>query len=174
MRRRPGRRSKVPANLANFDLDRVRRALFRHEGNISKAAKAPGVASIDLRRLCWARHELVALALEQAHRMVDKAEENLRRELYGDHPERSLRAATFVLSHSRAARARGWGRSSAGLHDDIDPRPSLTIVARWADGTLIGNGNGNGNVQRVGRGRAGSLIAGCARWPWRECQRRRR
>jgi hypothetical protein len=126
---RGGRRPKVPASLANIDLDRVRRVLFKHDGNVTKAAKALKVSSSDLRRLTWRHPTLVMDALERAHRMIDKAEERLREALYGDHPERSLRAATFILSHSRAARERGWGRSSAGLYDD--PRPSVTIVARW-------------------------------------------
>jgi ActR/RegA family two-component response regulator len=39
MRRRPGRRSKIPASLAKIDLERVKRALFKHEGNVSKAAR---------------------------------------------------------------------------------------------------------------------------------------
>jgi hypothetical protein len=105
MRRRLGRRSKVPASLANIDLERVKRALFKHEGNISLAARTLKVNSFELRR-CWAKYELIALALEHAHRLVDKAEQKLTEALDGDHAERSLRAAMFVLSHSDAARER--------------------------------------------------------------------
>jgi hypothetical protein len=131
MRRRPGRRSKVPASLAHMDLDRVKRALFKHEGNVSKAARTLRVNSLDLRRLCWARHELVALALEHAHRLVDKAESKLLEALDGDHPERSLRASLFILSHSAAARERGWCRHG-GCFYDADPPPAATINVYWA------------------------------------------
>ena len=33
-------RVKVPASVANIDLDRVRRALFKADGNVTKAAKS--------------------------------------------------------------------------------------------------------------------------------------
>ena len=48
-------------------------------------------------------------ALELAHRRVDKAEEKLLAALDGDHPERSLRASLFILSHNDVA----W--SAAGV-----------------------------------------------------------
>jgi hypothetical protein len=116
-----------------MDLDRVKRALFKHEGNVSKAARDLRVDSLELRRLCWAHHELVALALEHAHRLVDRAESKLREALDGDYPERSLRAATFILSHSSAARQRGWCRHSGRDGDIYSPPPAaapLTVI--WA------------------------------------------
>jgi hypothetical protein len=116
--KRYGRRPKGPANLADIDLERVRRALFKADGNVTRAAKALKVNSADLRRLTWARPQLIMLALEQAHRLVDKAEENLRRALDGDNPHRALEASMFVLSHSREARERGWSRVSAGFYAD--------------------------------------------------------
>jgi hypothetical protein len=138
MRRRPGRRSKVPASLAHMDLDRVKRALFKHEGNVSKAARRLRVNSLDLRRLCWARHELVALALEHAHRLVDKAEEKLIAALDGDHPERSLRASLFILSHSSAARERGWGRHGGDSGYDYSPPAAAAPVAVIWQGDAAG------------------------------------
>ena len=129
--RHGGRRPKVPASVASLDLDRVRRALFKADGNVTKAAKALKVNSADLRRLTWAHPKLIALALEQAHRMVDHAESRLRAALYGDHPERSLRASLFILSHSSAAQDRGWGRHGGGY--DIDPPPAAApTVVIWA------------------------------------------
>jgi hypothetical protein len=66
--------------------------------------------------------------------MVDKAERKLRAALDGDHGERSLRAAFFILSHSAAARERGWGRArgSTGF-DDIDPPPAPIRVIWTGD-----------------------------------------
>jgi hypothetical protein len=52
---RERRRLKIPASVADLDLDRVRRALFKADGNITKAAKALKVRSADLRRLTWRR-----------------------------------------------------------------------------------------------------------------------
>jgi hypothetical protein len=129
--RHGGHRPKVPASVADLDLDRVRRALVKVDGNVTKAAKTLKVNSADLRRLTWRHPTLIMDALEQAHRMVDKAEEKLRAALYGDHPERSLRAATFVLSHSAAARDRGWYRAGSGY--DVNPPPAAApTVVIWA------------------------------------------
>jgi hypothetical protein len=64
--------------------------LFKHDGNVTKAAKALKVSSSDLRRLTWRHPTLVMDALEHAHRMIDKAEERLREALYGA-PTRSDR-----------------------------------------------------------------------------------
>ena len=75
------RRPKVPASVANIDLDRVRRALFKADGNVTRAAKSLKVRSADLRRLTWRHPKLIMDALEHAHRLVDKAEENLLKAL---------------------------------------------------------------------------------------------
>jgi hypothetical protein len=109
----------------------VRRALFKADGNVTKAANALKVNSVDLRRLTWSKPALIALALEQAHRVADRAEENLVRELNGDNPHRALAASTFVLSHYRAARTRGWGRRSTDGDDDPPPQATMVRVI-WA------------------------------------------
>ena len=127
--RHGGHRPEGPASLADIDLDRVRRVMFRADGNVTKAAKILKVSSSDLRRLTWRHPTLIMDALEHAHRMVDQAESKLREALDSDNLERSLRAATFVLSHSRAARERGWGRSAGSC--DADSPQQTTIVVRW-------------------------------------------
>lgn len=121
-----------------MDLGRVKRALFKHEGNISKAARALRVNSLELRRLCWTHYELVALALEHAHRLCDEAEENLRKALRGDHPDRALSAATFILSHHRVARERGWGRHSGDSGYDYSPPPAAALTVVWAGDMPVG------------------------------------
>jgi hypothetical protein len=111
--------------------------MFKHDGNVTKAAKALKVPSSDLRRLTWRHPTLVMDALEHAHRLVDKAESKLREALCGDHAERSLRAATFILAHSAAARERGWSRHapagsfSDALYPSSPAAPSPTVVL-WA------------------------------------------
>jgi hypothetical protein len=130
---RERRRLKVPASLASIDLERVRRVMFKADGNVTRAAKILKVSSADLRRLTWRHPTLVMDALEKAHRMVDKAEEKLRQALDGDHAERSLRASLFILSRSPAARERGWSRHSDpsdGLYSR--PPPALPTLVIWA------------------------------------------
>jgi hypothetical protein len=129
-------RVKVPASVANLDLGRVRRKLFEADGNITKAARALKVNSADLRRLTWRHPVLIGDALEQAHRRVDKAEEKLLAALDGDHVERSLRASFFILSHSAAARERGWSRHSDGLSPSTAPPSASPTVVIWAGGAV--------------------------------------
>jgi hypothetical protein len=122
---------KVPASVANIDLDRVRRALFKFDGNITRAAKALKVSSADLRRLTWRHPTLIMDALEHAHRLVDKAEEKLIAALDGDHPERSLRASLFILSHSAVARERGWGCAGGDSDYLYSPPAAVPVVVIW-------------------------------------------
>jgi hypothetical protein len=127
---------KVPASVANIDLDRVRRALFKADGNVTKAAKSLKVSSADLRRLTWRHPKLIMDALERVHCMIDKAEENLRKALRGDHPERSLRASLFILSHSPVARERGWGRHGGDSGYDYSPPPAAALTVVWQGDSL--------------------------------------
>ena len=136
--RQGGRRPKVPGNLANIDFDRVRRALFKADGNVTKAAKLLKVKSADLRRLTWRHPTLIMDALEQAHRMVDKAESKLLEALDGDHPERSLRASLFILSHSSAARGRGWCRHGDDSDYLYSPPAAGPITVIWQGDAALG------------------------------------
>lgn len=130
--RQGGHRPKVPAGVASLDLDRVRRALFKADGNIARAAKSLKVSSADLRRLTWRHPKLIMDALERVHRMIDKAEENLLKALDGDHADRALRASLFILSHSAAARERGWSRHSGVGYDDLYRAPvAAPTVVIW-------------------------------------------
>jgi hypothetical protein len=134
--RQGGRRPKVPASLANIDLNRVRRALFRADGNVTRAAKALKVNSVDLRRLTQRHPTLIMDALEQAHRLVDCAEAKLREALAGENKDRALAAATYILSHSAAARERGWSRHSASPSLDGLSFAAAPITVIWAGGDM--------------------------------------
>ena len=126
-------RLKVPASVAGLDFDRVRKAFFEADGNVTRAARVLKVPSADLRRLTQRHPKLVMDALELAHRRVDKAEAKLLEALDGDHVERSLRASLFILSHSAAARERGWARHGGGTGDLYSPPPAATpTVVIWA------------------------------------------
>ena len=101
-----GRRPKVPASVASLDLDRVRRALFKADGNVTRAAKSLKVSSADLRRLTWRHPKLILDALENAHRLVDKAEENLLKALDGDHADAGAKGEpVHFVAQRRGSRA---------------------------------------------------------------------
>jgi hypothetical protein len=128
-------RYRHPVGLAGLDLGRVARVLVKHRANVSAAAKALKVSSSDLRRLTWSHPRLIELALEEAHRLVDRAEAKLVEALDGDHPDRALSAATYILSHFSVARERGWSRHGGvdGSHDlySRPPAAAPTLVI-WA------------------------------------------
>jgi hypothetical protein len=76
-------------------------------------------------------------ALENVHRMIDKAERKLLEALDGDHAERSLRAALFILSHNDVARERGWCRHRGGDRYDAPSPAAAPTVVIWGDGSRI-------------------------------------
>ena len=163
MRRCTGAGRRFRRVVANIDLDRVRRALFKADGNITQAAKALKVKSADLRRLTWRHPTLIMDALEHAHRMVDKAEEKLIAALDGDHPERSLRASLFILSHSAAARERGWGRHGGDSDYLYSPPAAAPVVVIWqGDARWV-----IGRCRRLFRRRGVVRRHHCRRIPWR-------
>jgi hypothetical protein len=129
---------KVPASVASLDFDRVRKALFKADGNVTVAAKALKVKSADLRRLAWRHPKLIMDALERVHREIDKAEAKLREALDGDHKDRALAAAFFILRHSAAARERGWSRAGSGRDAWEPPPPAATVLVQWASETSGG------------------------------------
>jgi hypothetical protein len=131
----PIRRLPVPASVAELDLALVARVLVKHRANVSAAARELSVPSHDLRKLTWSHPRLIEVALEEAHQLVDKAESKLRAALDGDHPDRALAAATFILSHHRAARERGWNRHGGGYDMDPPPGAAPTVVI-WAGDSL--------------------------------------
>jgi hypothetical protein len=127
----PVRRLPVPASCRGLDLARVERLLVKHHANVSAAARELDVPSGDLRKLTWSHPGLIELALEEAERLVDRADERVREALDGDHPDRALQASIYVLTHHRAARERGWSRSSAAGSDD--PPPAIIKVCWLGD-----------------------------------------
>jgi hypothetical protein len=125
----PVRRLSVPSSCAKLDLGRVARVLMKHHANVRAAARELEVPSGDLRKLTWSHPRLIEVALEEAERLIDRAESKLSEALDGDHPDRALSAATFILSHHRAARERGWQR--AGGDSACDYSPPQTIKVCW-------------------------------------------
>ena len=126
------RRLSVPASVAGLSLAVVERALIKHHANVRAAAKELNVPSGDLRKLTWCHPRLVELALEEVQQLVDRAEERIREALHGADPDRALSAATFILSHSRAARERGWCRHGGGSdHLYSPPVANAPVMVIW-------------------------------------------
>jgi hypothetical protein len=126
---------QVPDTVKQLDADVVVEVLSRHAVNISEAADELGVASADLRRLLWARPQLVDAAAEIEERRLDLAEKNILEALKSDDPRRRDAASMFTLRNSARAKRRGWITSSVASVDmtvnaNLPPR---RIVFRWRD-----------------------------------------
>jgi hypothetical protein len=90
-----------------------------------------------LRKLTWSHPRLIDIALEEAERLIDRAEANVRRAVHDDaHPDRALQVSIYVLSHHRAAPERGWSRSSSTAGPSYDDQPPQTIKVCWLGDSL--------------------------------------
>jgi hypothetical protein len=94
---------KVPARCVGLDLALIERTLTKHQANVSAAAKELGVPVSDLRRLTWAKPELIKTALDEMEMVVACAEAEIIAMLESPDPRRWERAADKILS-SYAAR----------------------------------------------------------------------
>jgi hypothetical protein len=89
---------KVPASCVGLDLALVEQALTKHRANVAAAAKELGVPVSDLRRLTWAKPDLLQTALDEMTVVVARAEGVLIEMLASDDPRRPERAADKILS----------------------------------------------------------------------------
>jgi hypothetical protein len=124
---------KVPDSVGQLDPDVVLEVLSRHSINVSDAAGELGVASADLRRLLWARPQLVEAAAEIEERRLDLAEKNIYEALCSDDPRRRDAASMFTIRNSHRARKRGWittSTSAAELSVTANA-PARTLTFRW-------------------------------------------
>ena len=94
---------KVPASCVDLDLALVEQTLAKHRANIAATAKELGVPVSDLRRLTWAKPDLLDTALDEMEAVVARAEGILIEMLDSDDPRRQERAVDKILS-SWAAR----------------------------------------------------------------------
>jgi hypothetical protein len=145
----PGGNPAVPDTVKHLDVDVVVEVLSRHGINVSEAAGELGVASADLRRLLWARPQLVDAAAEMEERRLDLAEKNIYEALTSDDSRRRDAASFFTLRNSAKAKRRGWiTTANAGGDLSVSASPARTTVTfRWrtdddpdpaeADGPLI-------------------------------------
>ena len=121
LRRRPA----LPVGLGAIE-----RELLDKCGNVSAAARALGVSSLDLRRLVGSRPSLADAVYEGTERAIDDAVQVLLDGLEQPDKTQRVAAAAFLLRHTEAGRRRGWGRR-AGAHDE--PVGPQTVTLNWID-----------------------------------------
>jgi hypothetical protein len=124
----------VPDSIKHLDADVLVEVLSRHGVNVTEAADELGVASADLRRLLWARPQLVDAAAEIEERRLDLAERNIYEALKSDDPRRRDAASMFTIRNSHRARKRGWittSTSAAELSVNVNADQPRTITFRW-------------------------------------------
>jgi hypothetical protein len=121
-------RAKAPASCEHLDHAVVEHVLAKHYGDIHAAARELGVSGPDLRRLTWARPQLLEEAELARMGVIALAMSKLIEALYSDDPKREMWAADRILA-SRLARdhplapARGGAASVA---------PAVEVRFRWA------------------------------------------
>jgi hypothetical protein len=124
----------LPDSVKHLDAVVIVEALSRHGVNVSEAAVELGVASADLRRLLWARPQLVDAAAEIEEQRLDLAEKNIYEALRSDDPRRRDAASMFTIRNSHRARKRGWitsSSSAAELSVNVNADQPRTIPFRW-------------------------------------------
>jgi hypothetical protein len=121
--------TKVPAACADLDLAQVSGVLAKHYGDIPAAARELHVSIPDLRRLTWARPEVLEEARDRCEEVVARAWGELIKAVYSDDPRRQQWGADKILSswlardHPLAPARRGRGATAGG---------SCAITFRWA------------------------------------------
>ena len=125
-------RPKPPAACADLDPAQVSRVLSKHLGDIPAAARELGVSIPDLRRLTWARPDLLEAAELECMGIVSRAMSVLFEALDSDEPRRrngpprkSCRPIWREIIHSRPP-----GAAGRGLRQEAASMGS--IVFEWA------------------------------------------
>ena len=128
-------RPKPPAACADLDPAQVSRVLSKHLGDIPAAARELGVSIPDLRRLTWARPDLLEAAELECMGIVHRAMSVLFEALDSDDPRRREWAAEKIMSSYLAsdhpfAPARRGARTQAK-----EAAATSSIVFHWAGAT---------------------------------------
>jgi hypothetical protein len=121
------RRLEVPASCAGLDPEVVEQAFVAASGNMSETARALGVASADLRAFMRSTPSLAEAMLERLEEEIDAAVAVLLSALRSPYPSRRLKAATYLLRHTEAGRAR-FGKPIKPLKAGPEP-----VVITWVD-----------------------------------------
>lgn len=114
-----------------LSVEETRTAIWRSDGNITRAAQILKVSSNRLRRFVASSPRLHREIEEAREQLVDMAEDVARIALQD--PDRQDAMARFVLGTQ--GRKRGWG-SGSNVSVSVDNR-SQTNIIQWGDGTTI-------------------------------------
>ena len=128
-------RPKPPAACADLDLALVARTLSKHLADIPAAARELGVSTPDLRRLTWARPDLLEAAEIECMGIVSRAMSVLFEALDSDEPRRREWAAEKILS-SYLARDHPFAPARRGRARAQTSEPA-SIVLKWADADAV-------------------------------------
>ena len=126
--------SKLPATVADLNVEYVTKVLAKHSCNVTDAAKDLGVPTMDLRRLLWANSGLQGEAAEIVERRLDKAEKNVFEALNSEDSRRRDAASFFVLRNTAASKRRGWipaAGASVDVSVNVTQEPRREVVFRW-------------------------------------------
>jgi hypothetical protein len=96
------RTSAIPASCERLDLGLVERTLTKHYGDITAAAREIGVPGPHLRRLTWARPELLESANDRMGEAVARAWSRWLGMLNSRDPRKRERAADRILASYKA------------------------------------------------------------------------
>jgi hypothetical protein len=136
---------RPPASCADLDLAVVERTLAKHYSDITGAARELGVSGPDLKRLTWAKPQLLEEADLERMGVISQVWHVLITALDSDDWRRKMWASDRIMSswiardHPLAPAQRGRGAGA----------PEQQVVFRWADSADGGPGNA--------RARCGSL-----------------
>jgi hypothetical protein len=120
-------RNRIPESCANLSHAKVIKALHKHVGAIYPAARELGVPGPDLRRLTWAKPDLLEKAMEEHEFALACAISVVIEALFSDDPRRQMWASDKILSSSLGARSpfAPARRGGAG--------PSPEIAVHWRE-----------------------------------------
>ena len=128
-------RPKPPAACADLDPAQVSRVLSKHLGDIPAAARELAISTPDLRRLTWARPDLLEAAEIECMGIVSRAMSVLFEALDSDEPRRREWAAEKILS-SYLARDHPFAPARRGRARAQTSEPA-SIVLKWADADAV-------------------------------------
>lgn len=113
-----------------LDVEECRTAIWRCNGNVSRAAAMIKISPFRLRNFVKNNERLKREVEEAAEVLVDRAEDVVREAM--DDPDRADAMARFVLQ--TRGKTRGWGNGGGG---GVNINSTGPISITWGDGTPI-------------------------------------
>lgn len=125
---------KRPLELP-LDVEECRTAIWRNNGNITRAAALLKCSPARLRTMVKNHERLRREVEEAAEQLVDRAEDVVAEAL--EDPDRADQMARFVLQ--TRGKSRGWGNQQPG---NVNIQNTGPIQVSWLDGNSFTPGDG--------------------------------